>query len=67
MFEKVLMLSSKGKEGATKDFVVKYSKNYPDDLLEMLLYHTISLKQSSFESSKAVIRIWVKRKPVDSL
>ena len=67
MFEKVLMLSSKGKEEAMKDFLVKYSKNYPDDLLETLLYHTISLEQYSFESSKAVIRIWVKRKPVDSL
>ena len=67
MFEKVLVLSSKGKEEATKDFVVKYSKNYPDELLETLLYHTINLKQYSFESSKAVIRIWVKRKPVDSL
>jgi len=67
MFEKVLILSSKGKEEATKDFVVKYSKNYPDELLETLLYHTINLKQYSFESSKAVIRIWVKRKPVDSL
>ena len=67
MFEKVLVLSSKGKEEATKDFVVKYSKNYPDELLETLLYHTINLKQYSFESSKAVIRIWVKRKPVDLL
>jgi hypothetical protein len=67
MFEKVLILSSKGKDEATKDFVVKYSKNYPDELLETLLYHTINLKQYSFESSKAVIRIWVKRKPVDSL
>ncbi len=67
MFEKVLVLSSKGKEEATKDFVVKYSKNYPDELLETLLYHTINLKQYSFVSSKAVIRIWVKRKPVDSL
>ena len=67
MFEKVLVLSSKGKEEATKDFVVKYSKNYPDELLETLLYHTINLKQYSFVSSKAVIRIWVKRKPVDLL
>ena len=67
MFEKVLMLSSKGKEEATKDFVVKYSKNYPDELLGTLLSHTLELKQYPFESSKAIIRIWIKRKPIDRL
>ena len=67
MFEKVLMLSSKGKEEATKDFVVKYSKNYPDELLGTLLSHTLELKQYPFESSKAIIRIWIKRKPIDQL
>jgi len=67
MFEKLLILSSKGKEEATKDFVVKYSKNYPDELLETLLSHTLELKQYPFESSKAIIRIWIKRKPIDQL
>ena len=67
MFEKLLILSSKGKEEATKDFVVKYSKNYPDELLETLLSHTLELKQYPFESSKAIIRFWIKRKPIDQL
>ena len=66
-FEEVLLLSLKEKEEQTKDFFVKYSKNYPDELLGTLLSYTLELKQYPFESSKAIIRIWIKRKPIDQL
>ena len=66
-FEEVLLLSLKEKEEQIKDFFVKYSKNYPDELLGTLLSHTLELKQYPFESSKAIIRIWIKRKPIDQL
>jgi hypothetical protein len=36
-------------------------------LLGTLLSHTLELKQYPFESSKAIIRIWIKRKPIDQL
>ena len=61
------MLSLEEEEEQAKDFIVKYSKNYPDKLLETLLAHSANLAQYPFESSKAVIRTWVKRKTIDSL
>ncbi|SVC29760.1 uncharacterized protein METZ01_LOCUS282614, partial [marine metagenome] len=67
IFGKVLMLSLKEEEEHAKDFIVKYSKNYPDKLLETLLAHSVNLAQYPFESSKAVIRTWVKKKTIDSL
>jgi hypothetical protein len=67
IFGKVLMLSLEEEEEHTKDFIVKYSKNYPDKLLETLLAHSANLAQYPFESTKAVIRTWVKRKTIDSL
>jgi len=67
IFDKVLMLALEEEEEDAKDFIVKYSKNYPDELLGILLAHSINLAKYSFESSKAVIRIWVKRKAIDSL
>ena len=67
IFDKVLMLALEEEEEDAKDFIVKYSKNYPDELLGILLAHSINLAKYPFESSKAVIRIWVKRKAIDSL
>ena len=67
MFGKILGVSLKEKEEYIRDFFVKHSKNYPDQLLETLLQHATELKQYPFESSKAIIRIWTKRKPVDYL
>ena len=67
MFERTLTLLKNEKGENTKEFFVKYSKNYPDEMLESLLNKSLSLKKYEFESSKAVIRIWIKRKPVDQL
>ena len=67
MFEKILTLLLKEKREHVKDFFVKYSKNYPDEMLKLLLEKSLFLKNYEFESSKAVIRIWVKRNPVDLL
>ena len=67
MFERTLTLLKNEKGENAKEFFVKYSKNYPDEMLESLLNRSLSLKKYDFESSKAVIRIWIKRKPVDQL
>ena len=67
MFERTLTLLKNEKGDNAKEFFVKYSKNYPDEMLESLLNRSLSLKKYDFESSKAVIRIWIKRKPVDQL
>ena len=67
MFEEILNLCLKEKGEHTKDFFVNHSKNYPDQSLETLLYTTIKLSQYQFESSKAIIRIWIKRRPAEQL
>ena len=67
MFERTLTLLKNEKGENAKEFFVKYSKNYPDEMFEPLLNKSLSLKNYEFESSKAVIRIWIKRKPVDHL
>ena len=67
MFERTLTLLKNEKGDNAKEFFVKYSKNYPDEMLESLLNKSLSLKKYEFESSKAVIRVWIKRKPVDQL
>ena len=67
MFDRILNSISNEKGENAKEFFVKYSKNFPDEVLDSLLNKSLSLKNYEFESSKAVIRIWIKQKPVDSL
>ena len=67
MFDRILNFISNEKGENAKEFFVKYSKNFPDEVLDSLLNKSLSLRNYEFESSKAVIRIWIKRKSVDQL
>ena len=59
------------KKVRTRDFLLNYSKNFPETFLEELLHISNSLEGSEFETGKAIIRHWINLKshsfPVDKL
>jgi len=55
------------KNSNIKDFLINYSKNFPESFLEELLIISSTLESSEFETGKAIIRHWAKIKANNSL
>ena len=63
----ILEKLSSEKKSKIKDFLVNYSKNFPEEFLEDLLRISSTLEASEFETGKAIIRHWANIKANNSL
>ena len=55
------------KKSDSKDFFVKYSKNFPPSMFNHILQKTTKLGEYEFPASKAVIRAWINKGKKDIL
>ena len=58
---------SSEKKPKVKEFLINYSKNFPENLLDDLLIISSNLESSEFETGKAIIRHWANIKSKISL
>ena len=63
----ILEKLSSEKKSKIKDFLINYSKNFPEDFLSDLLLISSNLESNEFETGKAIIRHWAKIKANNSL
>lgn len=63
----ILEKLSSEKKSKVKDFLMNYSKNFPENFLEDLLLISSNLESSEFETGKAIIRHWANIKANNSL
>ena len=54
----ILEKLSSEKKSKVKDFLINYSKNFPENFLDDLLLISSNLESSEFETGKAIIRHW---------
>jgi len=63
----ILEKLSSEKKSKIKDFLINYSKNFPESFLDDLLLISSNLESSEFETGKAIIRHWANIKANNSL
>ena len=63
----ILEKLSSEKKSKVKDFLINYSKNFPENFLDDLLLISSNLESSEFETGKAIIRHWANIKANNSL
>jgi len=63
----ILEKLSSEKKSKVKDFLINYSKNFPENFLDDLLLISSNLESSEFETGKAIIRHWANIKANISL
>ena len=66
-YNRLLSNLDKEKSSDSKDFFVKYSKNFPSTMLNYMLQETAKLREHEFAASKAVIRSWINKGKKDIL
>jgi len=66
-YNRLLSNLDKEKTLDSKDFFVKYSKNFPSTMLNSMLQEATKLGEHEFAASKAVIRSWINKGKKDIL
>ncbi len=66
-YNRLLSNLDKEKKSDSKDFFVKYSKNFPSTTLNYMLQEATKLGEHEFAASKAVIRTWISKGKKDIL
>ena len=66
-YNRLLSNLDKEKKSDSKDFFIKYSKNFPPTMLNHMLLMATKFGEHEFSASKAVIRVWINKGRKDIL